>query len=366
MARGDGAVYRRGGRWWIAYYVRDRETGRSRQVREPGGPAERDARRRLRQRRGEALAAEAGGSPFWGPAAARVTFGALLDALVADYETQGRRSARDLALKAKRMKKTWGGRPAVAVTAAAVQEYAAAMKAEGYAAASINRDLAALRRAFRLAVEQGRLPRGAAPTVRLLPERNARRGFFERAEFEAVLKAVGNADVRDFLEWFFWTGMRPGSIRALTWRDLDAETWTLRLHQADEKTGRGLSLRLTGKWLEIIQRRRRARRLDSPYIFHWGGRPMGDFRRRWRAACEAAGVGDRLIYDLRRTAVRNLVRAGVPERVAMAISGHRTRSVFERYNITADEDLVDAREKLEVYVMGLPAERKVAGIRSER
>jgi integrase len=84
-----------------------------------------------------------------------------------------------------------------------------------------------------------------------------------------------------------------------------------------------------------------------PWVFHRDGERIVSFHRAWRTACRAAGVPGRIPHDLRRTAVRNLVRAGVPETVAMKLTGHKTRSVFERYNIVSEGDLREAARKLD-------------------
>jgi len=192
-----------------------------------------------------------------------------------------------------------------------------------------------------------------------LEEHNAREGFFERGEFLAVHAALPDDDLRDFAEWAYWTGMRKGEIGALTWATFDRETWTLRLHARDAKTGQGRLLALEGPLRAILERRIRARRLDCPLIFNRAGQPIREFRRSWARACRAAGVQGRTFHDLRRTGVRNLVRAGVPQSVSMAISGHRTASVFRRYDITSEQDPREAIAKVTAYVESLSARPSV-------
>ena len=91
---------------------------------------------------------------------------------------------------------------------------------------------------------------------------------------------------------------------------------------------------------------RRGKQPDD-FLFTRNGEPVRDFRGAWDALVKAAGVPGLLFHDLRRSAVRNMIRRGVPQKTAWEISGHKTDAVFSRYNIVSEGDLADAAKKIE-------------------
>jgi integrase len=109
----------------------------------------------------------------------------------------------------------------------------------------------------------------------------------------------------------------------------------------DSKNGDGRTVPLYGALGELVERRR-TRRAPSPWVFHRRGQPVRDFREAWLAACKATQLAGKVFHDLRRTAIRDPVRAGVPDTVAMTISGHWSRSTFDRYNIASEKDRAEA------------------------
>ena len=151
------------------------------------------------------------------------------------------------------------------------------------------------------------------------------------------------------------TGWRFSEIANLTWRHIDLDQGIARLEAGETKNNEGRTAYLDNESKEVLRRQRESqkqRKILTPYVFTnpEGNDKIKDFRKSWAKACKESGLGKMLFHDLRRTAVRNMVRAGIPERVAMMVSGHKTRSVFDRYNIVSPDDLKLAAKKQEMYL----------------
>ena len=149
-------------------------------------------------------------------------------------------------------------------------------------------------------------------------------------------------------------GWRSSEITTLTWAQVDRKEWIVRLEPGDTKNKEARTVYLDNELKEVIKARwERRKKLGSVRQWVFLNRDGSDrvkrFYKAWKSACKSAGVGVRLFHDLRMTAVRDMVRAGVPELVAMQISGHKTRSVFDRYNIVDDKDLQRAAERASAY-----------------
>lgn len=187
------------------------------------------------------------------------------------------------------------------------------------------------------------------PYIPKLEEDNARQGFFERWEFDAVLARLPE-NLRPPLTFAYYTGWRVTSeILPLTWDRVDLEAGTVRLYRGTTKNKEGRVIHLPQVLLDILEaqwQEHLSQYSDCPWVFHRDGQQIKYFRRPWVKACTEAKV-ERIPHDFRRTAVRNLVRAGVPERVAMMITGHKTRSVFDRYNIVSASDLQEAARRID-------------------
>ena len=136
---------------------------------------------------------------------------------------------------------------------------------------------------------------------------------------------------------------------------VDRHQGIVRLEAGETKNDEARTVYLDGELKDIVNQQWEARkrnRVMLPYVFlNWeGSDKVKRFDKAWKTACKDAKIGNRIFHDLRRTAIRNMVRSGISESVAMMISGHKTRTVFERYNITSDADLIEAARKHAAYL----------------
>ena len=206
-----------------------------------------------------------------------------------------------------------------------------------------------------LAVRAGQWPRRPVFPDRLV-ENGPRQGFFEHAEYVAVRQHLP-PPYQDVLDFAYYSGWRKREMLELEWRDIDEAGGVVRLSPARSKTRQGRVLPISAPIHQVLTRRRAQRRPDARRVFHRDGVTVRGWRRAWPRACRLAGVAGRVLHDCRRTAARNLVRAGVPERVAMVLTGHKTRAVFDRYCIVNEADLRTAGNQLVAYLADRPVVR---------
>jgi integrase len=349
--RGDGRIYLRGEVWWVEYWhnghqVRESSKGfvSTQNAKPSDGRDRRAAEKLLKERRRTA------GTPhFIGPKAERVTFEDLATMYLTDYRVNRRRSVDHATRYVRNLRAVFGFDRALDITADRIEAYKGRRLEEGLQPGAVNRELAALRRMFSLAVRAGKLPH--RPHIALLDESgNVREGFLEPAEFEAVCAQLPPY-LQDPARFAYTTCWRIGAVRALEWRDVDLRGRTLQLRAASAKNKRAKLIPLAGELLALFECRAAVRDLACPYVFTGrDGDRLGDFRKAWRRAAAAAGIRGLLFHDLRRSAARNAIRSGVPEQVVMDLGGWRTRSVLARYNVTSERDLADALERVSQYV----------------
>jgi len=282
--------------------------------------------------------------------AERTTFDELAALYLQDYTINGRKTLQRAQELAARLREAFGRFRACRITSEHIRGYIVRRQLEGLANGTINRELAALKRMFQLASQQTPSLVGPTPHIPHLQENNVRQGFFTEDEYK-VLRGVLPDHVKVPLIMAYWTGMRAGEILKLQWDQLDLERGLLRLEPGTTKNNQGRLVPLVKEVIGALwkwKQRTLHRYPSCPWVCHYRGKRLLNIpTKSWRKACQRVGLKGKLFHDLRRTAVRNMVRAGISERVAMVISGHKTRSVFDRYDIVSEADLTLARTRLE-------------------
>lgn len=335
-----------------AWYCEYRIPGNPKPVRESTKCVEEAAAKRFL----EARIRETGTRRVVGPAADRVKFDDLARLLEADYRTKRQRLDK-LATPLARLRERFAGRRAIDVTKQAVLDYIASRQDAGAGAASINRELAALRRAFRLGMQAELV--ASAPHIELLPEPEARQKYYQHGEFLALREAIAEP-YRDFITALYHTGIRRTQMASLETRDVFLDGAYVRFRGITTKNGEPHTLPLSGEFGAAVMRAWERRRLDCRFLFHVDGRPLAyedgspsqEFRTAWDAARKACGLQDRIMHDFRRSAAHYMSEAGIDEQTAMVVTGHKTPGMYRRYNIIARERVAAAMVQTDEYRAG--------------
>lgn len=283
--------------------------------------------------------------------AEKITFDDLARLLQHDYEANGRRSVARMRQALAHLREFFEPCRAIEIASNADAYVAARLKA-GAKPATIRLELGVLGRALTLAARSGLIAqRPKLPTIEV---RNVRTGFFDESEVRAVGERLA-PELRSLVLFAFFTGWRKSEVLSLQWRQVDFESGTVRLEPGSTKNDEGRTFPFAAhpELAALLRARRdeltafeRAMGRIVPWVFHRNGKPIRDFDDAWQRACREAGVPGRLFHDLRRSAVRNLERAGVPRSWAMKLTGHKTESVYRRYAIVSESDLFDGVQRL--------------------
>jgi len=340
--RGTGSILRMNGSTvlWIKYHRNGkpiRESAHTTKVKE--------AEKLLRQR----LAAISTGT-YVGLRIEKIRISELADDLIREYRINERKSINDLEARWKlHLEPFFAAMRAIEVTSQLVARYIDRRQGEKAKNATINRELAALKRMFSIARQSTPPKVNGVPYIAMLRESNTRTGFLESKQHDGLAGETGKVGLwlRAMFEVGYTYGWRHEELLALRARQVNLSAGTIRLEPGTTKNSEGREVSMTVPVKALLSQCVHGKGPDECVFTREGGKPVRDFRGAWTNACTAANVPDLLFHDLRRTAARNLRRAGVPEGVIMKIGGWKTRSVFERYAIVSQSDIRDAMTKLE-------------------
>jgi integrase len=371
-----GALYQRPGSqiWWIKYHRNGKPFRESTKQTIEGKAA------RMLQSRLDEITKET----FIEPKNRKLTVSDFYDSLLTNYRINGKASLKGAEQRwAKRLQAHFGHVRASYVSSTMLDRYVEWCLAQGLSNATINRDLSALRRAFYLAVKAKRIQQVPSFPDRLT-ESSPRSGFVEQAQYDQLRKHARVLWLRALIETAYTFGFRKGELLKLKVGQVNLPDRTIRLNPGETKNKKGRLVVMTDDVYVLLEAAVSGKKAEGYVFTRKDGNPIRDFREVWSDLCREAGLGQLfcptcssdergiqvaldendycsecrkkpihrkytglLFHDLRRSAVRNMIRRGVPQRVARDISGHLTDAVFDRYNITNQTDLIEAARKIE-------------------
>jgi integrase len=343
MAKGNGAgsIYQRGRIWWVQVWVNGKQISQSSKSTDKADARKLRDKLLGKRHRGELIET----------AQDKILIGELLDdVLKSDIEDSTRYVWRLVIDKS--IRPAFGKIKAQRLSTSTMEEYRESRKAQGVADATVNRELSIMRTAY----HNGR--KRTPPKVQVVPyfpmvkETTVRKGFVSDAQYVTLRDALPQ-DLKALFVCDYVTGIRRSELLAITWPQVDFEARRITLEKGETKTD-------DARWVPMLEdmyqllwaayQEGQEKWPESPWVFNRAGVQIKDFRGSWSAACKKAQVPDLRLHDLRRTAVRNMRRAGVPQVVRMKISGHKTDSMERRYNIVDNEDIGNAQELMEQWM----------------
>ena len=282
----------------------------------------------------------------------KIKYEQLRAGLLANYNEQGKRSLQSLADGSETI---WGLKPlddyfkgmsAAQITLESAREFMRKRKAKNLSNDTINGSLRLLRRMLAIAHEDGKIH--SVPKVRMLPNSPARKGFLPPESFDKLIAELP-ANLKPLVTFLYHSGVRLGEAKQIMWSQVQWSDGDALIILEDEQTKNGEPRIIPITDPELLRTLRESQKKDG-LVFD-----TTNLRKAWRKACVAAGLGTitvvekmdpvyvgLIIHDLRRSAVRNMMNAGVGESVAMKISGHKTNNVFKRYHIVSADDVFAA------------------------
>jgi integrase len=329
---GKGCVVQRGSRFQISYY--DAEGRRRRKSYKTLEKAEGELAYKIKLReKGKPDEAET-----------RITVDALSDLYITKCRGTAPKSIDWIELVWRvHLKPFFGGFRASRINTERILQYRAERLEAGAGPGTVNRELTVFRAMFYHGFEDYTPPK--VSRVPKFPEKlqepAPRKGFLVDAQYDALQANCPYPWLRALMAIAYNFGFRKSELLGLRVDQIDLEGRTICLWTGETKSGQGRKGVMTPEVFDLVKPLVKGKQAQE-FLFTWpNGDQVLDFRVSWRNMCKAAKVSV-LLHDFRRSAVRNMTRAGVSRDVAKKISGHQTDSIFSRYNITDENDLADA------------------------
>ena len=336
---GSGTLYLRGDIWWVKIRVDGRP------VYESSKSTKKSEAIKLRDK----MLAKKSRGELSGGSADKVLITELLDDVLKSDIKPSTRYVWEKVIE-KSIRPFFGKIRAQRLTTDLMDKYREKRKGEGRSDATANRELSILRTSFHNARKRTPPKVLVVPYFPIVAETNIRKGFLSDEQYDKLRDELP-AELKGLFVTGYITGLRRGEITAIQWPQVDFEAGLITLDKGETKNDEPRSVPiLDGDMRDLLvaaKKEHDEKWPQSPWVFNRGGERIIDFRWAWDEACKRAGVPDLNFHDLRRTAVRNMRRAGIPQVIRMKISGHKTDSMERRYNIVDSEDLQMAKELLQ-------------------